>query len=58
MKLRIYPSACMSAYCGKTKCPPTCKYLPALQEFKAWKQRTKAKQADPVWAPSVYEAQS
>ena len=29
-----YPQACLSAYCGKMQCPPGCRHLPALMEFK------------------------
>lgn len=55
-KIRVYPAACTSAYCGKLQCPPTCKNLPALQDFQAWKERTNAQQSDPIWCPNVYEA--
>lgn len=56
MKIRVYPSCCTLMYCGKIECPDTCKNLPVLQEFKAWKERTKALRKDPIWCPSVWTA--
>jgi len=51
---RLYPADCTSAFCGKTECPSTCRFLPKLKEFKAWKERTKATRPDPIWCPSVW----
>lgn len=56
MESRRYPSACMSAYCGKTTCPATCSNLPALNEFREWKKRTKATRLDEIWCPSFWTA--
>jgi hypothetical protein len=53
---RHYPMACRSLYCGEVSCPATCSNLPELQAFKAWKDRTKAVQADPIWSPGYYKA--
>ena len=39
---RIYPEACLSMYCGETVCPDKCQFLPALKEFKQWKQKYNA----------------
>lgn len=52
---RFYPLACRSAYCGRTECPSGCAELPALLEFKAWRQSTKAHQPDPVWSPTYWQ---
>ncbi len=52
---RTYPTHCTSAYCGRTECEG-CPLLPALQEFKAWRERTRATVADPIWSPTVYHA--
>ena len=38
---RVYPTRCLSAYCGKIDCNG-CRHAPALQEFKDWVQRTGA----------------
>jgi len=54
----FYPIACQSAYCGKSDCPNTCKALPALQEFKAWRERTAAEQPDWIWSPTFWKATS
>ena len=54
--MRVYPTACTSAYCGRTTCPADCPSLPALHEFKAWVVRTGARVMDPVWCPLVYTA--
>lgn len=55
--LRVYPSCCTSAYCGKgPESCPTCPRYPEQQEFKRWQEATAAKQTDPIWCPSVYEA--
>lgn len=51
---RVYPVSCTSAYCGRIECPPDCPFLPKLKEFRAWKERTGAKPADPIWSPNVY----
>lgn len=57
---RLYPLDCTSAYCGRTQCDD-CARKPALDDFRAWVERTGATRPDPVWAPRVYvarEAQS
>jgi len=53
--MRVYPICCTSAYCGKgpEECA-SCKNKPALDEFKAWVERTGAVVADPIWSPLVY----
>ena len=53
--MRVYPIACTSMYCGTggAKCR-TCPNGPALEEFKAWVQRTGARVTDPIWCPLVY----
>lgn len=51
---RAYPLACISAYCGKIKCPTACPHLPALQEFMRWREQTNAKQLDPVWSAAFW----
>lgn len=53
---RKYPMACRSAFCGRIECPSTCRALPALMEFKAWRDRTKAVCPDPIWSPIFYMA--
>ena len=55
MKIRVYPSCCTSAYCGKGNCEG-CRNKPILDEFKAWVAKTKAVVEDPVWCPNVYTA--
>lgn len=52
---RIYPQWCRSLYCGETACPAGCPHLAELEEFKAWQQRTNARQADPIWSPTVWQ---
>lgn len=54
---RLYPTCCTSNYCDKIDCPTTCANLQKLQEFKAWKKRTNAVCADPIWSPNFYVAQ-
>lgn len=51
--IRVYPTACTSAYCGRTECTG-CPNLPALIEFKSWVARTGAVVDDPIWCPLVY----
>jgi len=53
---RVYPSACTSAFCGRLECPEDCPRLPALADFKAWREATQAVVADRVWCPNVYTA--
>lgn len=43
--------------CGKIECPNDCQFLPALQEFEEWRARTKARQPDPTWCPTVWEGE-
>mgnify|MGYP007063694626 CR=1 FL=1 len=53
--LRVYPTCCTSAYCGRLSCEG-CQNKPALDEFKAWRDRTQAERTDPTWCPTVYTA--
>ena len=56
-KARFYPSCCTSAYCGKSaQSCPGCRNYPTIQDFIGWKNRTNAKQSDPIWSPLYYEA--
>jgi hypothetical protein len=54
---RFYPMACQSLYCGETVCSASCPELPALEAFKAWRDRTNATRPDPIWSPTAYRAQ-
>lgn len=56
MSERYYPIDCQSAYCGRTECPSTCKHLPKLNEFKEWRDRTKAVRPDPIWFPTWWQS--
>jgi len=53
MGIRVYPTCCTSAFCGKTECEG-CKNKPILDDFKAWRDRTGAVVTDPIWCPLVY----
>ena len=53
---RSYPQCCMSDACGKITCPSTCRHLPTLQEFKAWREAGAAVREDPIWCPSFWTA--
>ncbi len=53
---RAYPMACRSLLCGETTCPADCPNLPALQAFNAWRERANARQVDPIWAPTIWQA--
>lgn len=53
---RTYPACCTAMFCGLDECPADCPQLPALDEFKAWVDRTNAYRHDPIWAPTVYTA--
>ena len=55
-ELRVYPIGCLSAYCGEVECPADCRRLDNLRAFKAWRERTKAERADPIWCPAVWTA--
>jgi hypothetical protein len=55
METRAYPSCCTSAYCGKSDCSG-CPNHPKLKAFEAWRERTQAKQTDPIWCPTFYTA--
>jgi len=55
-EVRVYPSCCTSAFCGRIECPQDCKCLPTLVEFTSWRERTGAIVSDPVWCPTVYVA--
>jgi hypothetical protein len=52
---RTYPVCCQSMYCGRTQCFG-CPNEEKLKTFKAWVAQTKAVQADPIWAPTIYKA--
>jgi ferredoxin len=56
--MRVYPSACTSAYCGKgTESCPTCPTFPVQQAFTRWRDATAAIADDPIWCPNVFVAQ-
>ncbi len=57
MKLRMYPTACTSAFCGllPEDCGG-CPNEPAKKDFYAWRERTNATRPDPIWSPTVWEA--
>jgi len=56
-QLRVYPTCCTSAYCGKLpESCPSCRNFPVLQEFKAWKVEHDAVREDVTWCPSVWTA--
>jgi hypothetical protein len=55
--VRVYPTSCLSAYCGKTECPTDCPNLARLLEFKRWRDENKATRQDPVWCPNVWVAE-
>jgi hypothetical protein len=52
---RHYPFACQSAQCGRIECSG-CPMKPKLDEFKTWRERTKATQPDHIWSPTIWEA--
>ena len=54
-KTRVYPSCCTSAFCGKIDCTGR-RNLSILADFKAWRERTAAVCADPIWCPNVFHA--
>lgn len=55
--MRVYPTCCTSAYCGKlSDSCPTCPNKPVLDEFKRWREEHAAVCTDPIWCPSVYTA--
>jgi hypothetical protein len=35
MPTQTYPTCCTSFFCGEGECPPDCRNLPTLLEFKA-----------------------
>lgn len=57
---RTYPVDCRSMYCGETDINGAsclnCANRPWLDDFNAWRERTKATQLDPVWSPTVWTA--
>ena len=53
--LRVYPSCCTSAFCGRTDCNG-CKNLPVKQDFDRWRDEHAAVQPDWIWSPSVWRA--
>lgn len=54
-RVRVYPSHCTSAFCGRLQCDG-CPLLPKLEDFKAWVKATDAVVDDPIWCPSVWTA--
>ena len=58
-EVRVYPSCCMSAQCGRASChaPAPCPNLPTKQAFDDWRASTGAIAEDSTWCPSVYIAQ-
>jgi len=53
--VRVYPTCCTSAFCGRIECTG-CANKPTLDAFKAWRDASNAKPADPIWSPNVYVA--
>ena len=53
---RYYPTSCTSAYCGKIECPATCRNLPTLEAFKAWRTERAAVRLDETWSPRCWTA--
>ena len=53
---RYYPTSCTSAYCGKIECPATCRNLPDLEAFKAWREQRAAVRLDETWSPRCWTA--
>jgi len=56
MNTRVYPASCTSAYCGRIECPTTCRNLPTLAAFKAWRDARAAVRLDETWSPGVWTA--
>lgn len=56
-QIRVYPTECTSAYCGRTECPADCRNLPTLREFNAWREATGAVREDETWCPRIWTAQ-
>lgn len=56
-EIRVYPTCCTSAFCGKVECDG-CPNKGKLDEFKAWKERTGAIREDWIWCPAVWTAQN
>ena len=49
---------CRSMYCGYTSSDDYCSKCsnrPELDDFMAWRERTGAVCADPIWAPNIYK---
>jgi hypothetical protein len=58
-KERIYPACCTSAFCGSISTDEDCKSCcnrQLLDDFKDWKERTKAVQLDHIWCPRYWTA--
>lgn len=51
--MKVYPSCCTSAFCGRGECKG-CRNLPVLEAFKEWVKQTGAEVSDPIWCPNVY----
>ena len=58
--IRVYPSCCTSAYCGKygKDCNNLCSNYKTLQEFKQWVKDNNAIVEDPIWCPTIYTKQN
>lgn len=54
---RVYPKSCTSLYCGETGSTcETCRFYPALREFKEWRDTHKAVCKNEIWSPLIYTA--
>ena len=56
LQVRIYPTACTSAFCGRAVCSPGCIHFKRLQEFRGWVKKHAAERKDPTWSPTIYTA--
>lgn len=55
---RHYPLLCRSMYCGYTSSDDYCRNCSnraELDDFIAWRERTGAVCADPIWSPTIYK---
>lgn len=55
--IRVYPSCCTSAYCGRGDCTG-CRNLPIKQDFEKWRDEHEAVVEDQTWCPLVYQLRS
>lgn len=54
---QAYPMACRSINCGELgHCPATCPHLEEKQAFCDWVIKHQARQVDPIWAPTIWQA--